>query len=942
MQFCLFFIYLQIQIFIMKKLLILLFATLLSLCAMAQLEVKPGSFKEVEGFVNLNPDPDYQFDDNDLPYAIIKVRTENITDKQRRELLFEGNAGTFIMLEYKVGEVWVYLTAKYATYIKISHPDFSSYEFTLPEDLKPKQGYEITLVSKNANQNLVTGFGSLSIVTKPENGAYIQLNGSPISEKTPYNISLFPAGRYKITVNKDGFKETNKEIEVRKGEKAYVEIAMEPNNSESDMFLSNKTLNIQDKSIYSSSEGMWLPYSLNDKTLYEMQQLGCKITPEQIFSLNQPSIKDAIVQFGGGCTGVMISKDGLCLTNYHCGQSYIQKLSTTEHDYVADGYCAYNFEEELSNQGLRVSFLANVEDVTDEVVKGVRNDETREETVKANIQYIQKQRKSNRDIEIEIVEFYNGNQYILFEYNVYKDVRLVFCPPWSIGKFGAYTDNWMWPRYKGDFCLFRIYTDRNGNPSNYSNKNVSLNSNYYLPISLEGVEEDDFTMVLGYPGTTDRYATSYAIKNLVDYEAPGLVKCRMAKLNEYHKHMDNNSELFLKYSSKIGNISNYCTYYLGQQRQLADNHLYNQRKHQETEFIKWVNGSITRNAQYGNAIDIIHEKWEIIDDVMRSMTYIREAGWNGGEAIAFSRRFRKINSLINNKASKTEIEDYTNMLKPYVESFFKDYDKSLDYDVTIALLNLFYKEVDKYVPSMITEIGTKNKEDFTNWVTKAFQTSIFVDKNKMESWLKNPKRLDKDPIFALMSNLVDEYLNVIYPKYEKAISIGKKGERLYMKGLIEMQDDRNFYPDANFTMRLNYGYVKGYQSADNIFDYYTTGDGLVNRYIPDDKEFDLPQKLIELIHEKDFCRYADQDGDLHVSFITTNDITGGSSGSPVINSKGELVGLVFDQNWEAMTSDFCYDPTLQRTICLDIRYALFIIDKYAGAKNIIDELDIKQ
>ncbi len=690
-----------------------------------------------------------------------------------------------------------------------------------------------------------------------------------------------------------------------------------------------------------ADEGMWLPYNLSGQSLQEMQQLGCKLTAEQIFDLNQPSLKDAIVQFGGGCTGELISPEGLLLTNHHCGLSYVQKHATVEHDYLTDGFWAYSKAEELPNPGLTVSFLANVEDVTDLVLEGVTDEETRSEVIDANIEKIIKERMGERDVTIEIVPFYSGNQYIMFEYDVYRDVRLVCCPPWGIGKYGADTDNWTWPRHKGDFNIFRVYTDRDGKPAKYSENNIPMQSKHYLPINIKGVKQGDYAMIMGYPGSTDRYSTSYTVKNLIESDCPAIINCRTTKLNEYRKHMDADQEVFIKYASKQAGVSNYWKYAIGQQKQLVRNHVYDRRLEQEEDFRQWVFEDPSRQMVYGDIFDQIQEKWAILDDIMMPMTYLREAGWNGGEAVSFSRRFIRINNMLNDKASKEEIAKVAEGLKAQTTTFFKDYDKALDMDVTIALLNLLYKDIDRYVPLMIEEIGAKNNGDFTEWVTKAFDKSIFVDQAKLEKWLDKPKKLDKDPIFALTMDIINTYANVVYPLYEEAGIIGNAGERLYMKGLMEMQTERNFYPDANFTMRLTYGTVEPYKGADAVnYNYYTTMDGVMAKYIPGNWEFDIPQDVRDLAEARDYGRYADENGDLIVNFITTNDITGGNSGSPVINGEGELIGLAFDGNWEAMSGDIMFEQKVQRTICMDARYLLWCLEKVGKVNNIINELEI--
>ncbi len=558
----------------------------------------------------------------------------------------------------------------------------------------------------------------------------------------------------------------------------------------------------------------------------------------------------------------------------------------------------------------------------------------------ANIERIVKERKGDRDVAVEIVPFYRGNQYIMFEYDVYRDVRLACCPPWGIGKYGADTDNWSWPRHKGDFCIFRVYTDKDGKPAKYSPDNIPMKSKHYLPINIKGVEQGDYAMILGYPGSTDRYSTSYTVKNVIEEEGPAIIDCRTTKLNEYRKHMDADQEVFIQYASKQASVSNYWKYYIGQVKQLQRNHVYERRLAQEQRFMEWVNENEERKAEYGDIFDDVKAKWQILDEINKPFVYHREAGWNGGEAIAFSRRFMRINKMLNDKSDKEEIRAAADNLNASVETFFKDYNMPLDKDVTIALLNLFYNDIKTYTPSMIKEIGDENNGDFTEWVEKAFAKSVFVDKAKMEKWLANPKKLDKDPLYAMSMNIIDSY-NVLVDKYLEAGELGDKAERLYIKGLMEMDTERHFYPDANFTMRLTYGTVEPYKSADAVnYAYYTTMDGVMAKYIPDNWEFDIPQDVRDLYERRDYGRYADENGDLIVNFITTNDITGGNSGSPVVNGNGELIGLAFDGNWEAMSGDISFEKSVQRTICMDARYLLWCIEKVGKAQNIIDELTI--
>lgn len=692
-----------------------------------------------------------------------------------------------------------------------------------------------------------------------------------------------------------------------------------------------------------ADEGMWQPYSINGQNLADMQRLGCKLTAEQIFSFNQPSLKDAIVQFGGGCTGELISAEGLLLTNHHCGLGQVQSHSSVEHDYLQEGFWARSKDQELPNPGLTVSFLNHIEDVTAEILAGVTDNMSeadRNEKIKENSQKIIKDRQGKRNVKVEIVPFYHNNQYILFVYDVYKDVRLVACPPWGIGKFGADTDNWTWPRHKGDFCMFRVYTAPDGSPAEYSKDNVPMKSKHFLPINLKGVQPGDYTMILGYPGSTDRYSTSGAVKNVIEQEGPAIVDCRTTKLNEYRKHMDADQAVFIKYASKQASVSNYWKYYIGQVKQLQRNKVYDKRLAQEQDFQKWVNQSNDRKAEYGSIFSDIDKYWAHQAKYKKALIYLREAGWRGGEAVAFAMKFRAANNaIVNKEASMDDIKAYTQRMQGTVDGYFKDYDMATDRDVTIALLNLLYHNINAdQLPATVKKVGDKNGGDFTTFVNNAFAKSIFVDADRLNAWLQNPKALTKDPIYALMTEIVNTYIEL--SDAADAIDNGR-AERLFMKGLMEMQKDRNFYPDANFTMRLTYGSVQDCQPADGVtYNYYTTLDGVMAKYKPGDWEFDVPKDLIRLWENRDYGRYADKNGDLVVNFITTNDITGGNSGSPVIDAEGNLIGLAFDGNWEAMSGDLSFENEVQRTICMDVRYLLFIIDKMANAQNLMQELKV--
>lgn len=466
-----------------------------------------------------------------------------------------------------------------------------------------------------------------------------------------------------------------------------------------------------------------------------------------------------------------------------------------------------------------------------------------------------------------------------------------------------------------------------------------MKSKHFLPISLKGVKPGDYTMILGYPGSTDRYSTSGAVKSVIEQEGPAIIACRTTKLDQYRKHMDADPAVFIKYASKQASVSNYWKYYIGQVKQLQRNKVFEKRANQEVAFQKWMNENSDRKAQYGDIFNDIDQYWNHQAKYTKATIYHREAGWRGGETVAFAVRFRQLNRIIENKAAQNEIAARAEAMKGAVQNYFKDYDKETDRDVTIALLNLFYKDINpEQLPAMIKKIGDKNSGDFTQFVNNAFAKSIFVDAEKLNNWIENPKSLTKDPIFALMSEIINSYIDLT----EQAGSVSNsRAERLYMKGLMEMQKDRNFYPDANFTMRLTYGSVQDCKPANAVtYDYITTLDGVMEKYKPGDWEFDVPADLIKLWENKDYGRYADENGDLVVNFITTNDITGGNSGSPVIDAEGNLIGLAFDGNWEAMSGDLSFENEVQRTICMDARYLVFIIDKMANAQNLMQELKI--
>lgn len=905
---------------------------------MAQLEVKPGSFKIVEGFVNINPDPDYQTDDNDLPLSVIKVKTENITDKQRRELSFESNLATYIVIEYKIGEVWVYLTSKYADYLKISHPDLSSTEFTLPMDLMPKKGYELTLVNKTSNQMLLT-FGSLSISTPYVEGASIKINDTPIVDKTPCNITTFPVGTYTITVYKDSYYAVSKTVEVLQEQKTEVEFNMKHvrNNA-------NNNVNWDEV----DNEGMWLPMFIDRLNYADMKKTGLQLTSDELYSVNHSSLKDAIVGLSTGakpqgfrCTGEIVSDKGLVMTTYSSNVNIISALSTVEHNWLEEGFWAKNYEEELPVKDVSASFLVRVEDVTSKVLSAVNK----------NMDYLAKNKAINEKKK-ELVEaasngsklnpviksFYDGNEYYMFVYKTYTDVRLVGAPPQSIGRFGGDTDNCMWPRTTAGFCIFRVYADQNGEPADYSPNNKPLSSKKHIPISLDGVQENDFTLSFGFPGHTQRYSTSYYIKYLIDTTNPLHYGFYKAKTDVMDKYINTNESVYLKYASTRASDANALKNLAGRMIMIRKNKVIENKVQLENQFTEWTNAKNNRHKEYGYILDSLrvqYEKLGFYADINYYPSSLIDVGILKTAGI-----FVKYKNNPTNKSLLNNIN---------VDELFKNLDTRVEKEIFVSVVKLYGKHCDvNDVPAELQKLLQQHNGDWETLANSVYDNSIFSNPKLIKSFIKNPdvNKLSKDPAF-IMYNALREQSNTVYSLFRNTwIKINEYND-IYVKGLREFyadtQPDKVLYPDGNGTMRLTYGPVKGYVSQEGkTYNYYTTSQDMLNKYIPGDHDFDAPEQFVELLEKRDFGRYSDENDDLRLCFLARTDITGGSSGAACINSKGEIVGLAFDGNWEAIDSDFQFTPDVQRAIYVDIRYVLFIIDKYAGAKNIIDELDIRQ
>jgi hypothetical protein len=699
--------------------------------------------------------------------------------------------------------------------------------------------------------------------------------------------------------------------------------------------------------ISQADEGMWIPSLIEKLNIQKMNSMGCKLTADQIYSINKSSLKDAVVALDhGSCTGEVVSADGLLLTNHHCGFDEIQAHSSVEHDYLNDGFWAKTRDQELSNPGKSVTFLIRIEDVTDRILKEVTenmDNDTRLAKEREAAQAIEKDARASTNYEARVRSFFENNKFYLFVYETFRDVRLVGTPPQSIGKFGGETDNWMWPRHTGDFSVFRIYCGPDGKPADYSINNVPYHPKYFLPISLKGIENNDFAMVLGYPGTTNRYRTSTEVKYTMDVVNETRVKVREAKLAIIRDFMKTSEKARIQYAAKFARSSNYYKYSIGQNKGLEDLNVIEEKEEIERDLTNWINQTQERKEKYGTALNLIKSSFQSVDDKM-AFEYMREAILRGPEIFAFASETSSLYEALkgsNAEKIKSAIEE----LQGSLDKYFKDYDATTDMKITGALLKLYTENIKpEYVPVFCKEIIEKDNGDFNAYAKRLFKKTIFADKSRMEAFLKSPSmnKLDKDMAFKAMRSIY-ETLNVISSDLNKSKDDLEKGRRLLMAGLMEMNKDKNLYPDANSTMRVTYGTANGYVPRDAVYyKYFTTLKGYIEKGIPGDVDYDFPKKLAEMYKTKDFGRYADKDSTLHTCFTTNNDITGGNSGSPVINAEGQLIGLAFDGNWEAMSGDIAYEPVLQKCICVDIRFVLWTMDKFAGASHLISEMDIRQ
>lgn len=696
-----------------------------------------------------------------------------------------------------------------------------------------------------------------------------------------------------------------------------------------------------------ADEGMWLPLFIERLNYIDMQKMGLNLTAEEIYSVNHSSLKDAIVQFGAGCTGDVISNEGLVITNHHCGLSAIQSHSTVDHDYLTNGFWAMDKKDELPNDMLTVTFLIRIEDVTQKIL-GVLSDKLTETERTAKVDslsaIIKTEAVKGTDYEASVKSFFEGNEYYLFIYEVYDDVRLVGAPPESIGGYGGDTDNWMWPRHTGDFSIFRIYTGPDGKSASYSKDNIPLKPKYSLPVSISGYKTNDFTMVLGYPGSTDRFLTSYGVKLALEQSNPSIVKIREKKLSILKYDMDENDEVRIQYASKYNSTSNYWKFFIGQSKGLVKLKIYDQKKTIEDAFEKWVATKDEYKTKYGDALTNIAAAYTELSKYTKTRYYFTEGLLRGCEIISFAGKFESLyNEYIKDKPDTAKISKYIKTLKAYSAKFFKDYNAPTDQKLLAAMLELFKNDISAdFHPDICKFITKKYKNDYKKYANDIFTKSIFASLDKVNTFLAKPDKntLKNDMAFKLMLSVMKKYREVV-AKINEANNVLTTGNRAFVAGLREMDPGKKFYPNANSTMRMSYGKILDYYPADAVhYNFFTTLEGVMEKEDSTSEEFIVPSAIEQLWKSKDYGKYADADGKMHVCFLTDNDITGGNSGSPVLNGNGELIGLAFDGNWEAMTNNIAYDHDMQRTINVDIRYILFVIDKYAGATNLIKEMNI--
>ena len=704
----------------------------------------------------------------------------------------------------------------------------------------------------------------------------------------------------------------------------------------------------------SADEGMWLPLLLGQQVYNDMVKKGLKLTKEQLFSLNKASLKDAIVIFNGGCTGEIVSPQGLIFTNHHCGYSVIAGASTVEHNYLANGFYAKSLGEEIpgNTQNLYVEFLTKIEDVTKLVLdslQGLNGQQraSRQSEILAAINA--RMSDASKHIRASVSPLFKGNQFLVFVYSRYTDVRLVGTPPEALGKFGGDTDNWEWPRHTIDYSIFRVYAAPDGSPADYSAENKPLKPKWYLPVSLKGRNEGDFSLIYGYPGSTNRYESSLGVQLSTDINNPTLVKLRDMRLKYMFEEMKKDPAIKLQLASSYASIANYWKFYKGESEQLLKYDVYGQKKKQENAFIKWAQSK----PEYKNIFTDLQAAYDAWRPYAKNRMYINE-GILGSPLLAFAASLQSIETALTKPGVSTDdIKKAVAAADATRQKFVKSENKPSDQNIVGAVLQMYYNDVPKdqqpqgLFEAIRNEYGALDKTStYQKYAEAIFKNTMFLDDKKWSDFVQRPDAgaLQQDLAYNLVNTIVRNYNGKYAPLYQQFTTKNNDWGRLYLKGVMEMEPNKLMYPDATFTMRLSYGKVASYNPRDAVhYDYITTMTGMLAKYVPGDYEFDLPQNFLNAAKTKDFGQYKDaKKNDLVVCFITTNDITGGNSGSPVMNGNGELIGLAFDGNYEALSHKMAFDKDLNRTICVDIRAVLWCIDKLGGAQNIIKELTLKK
>ncbi len=700
-----------------------------------------------------------------------------------------------------------------------------------------------------------------------------------------------------------------------------------------------------------ADEGMWLPLLLGQQVYDDMVKRGLKLTKEQLYSINKASIKDGIIIFGGGCTGEIVSSEGLIFTNHHCGYDAVANASTVEHNYLRDGFYAKTKQEEIPSS-LTVQFLLKIEDVTKQVDAALGS-LTGIDRIKKQAEVIADINKKYSDpsqfTEARVSPLFKANQFLVFVYQRYSDIRLVGVPAESIGKFGGDTDNWEWPRHTGDFSVFRVYMSKDGKPAAYAADNIPLKPKYSLPVSIKGYKDGDYAMIYGYPGSTNRYETSYGIKQKVDINNPSLVSLRDMRLKYMFAEMKKDPAIKLQLASSYASIANYWKFFDGESKQLVKYDVYDQKKAAEAKFQQWANGK----PEYENILSDWEKAYAAFRPYSKQRTYINE-GIFGSPLLSFAASLLQVEAaMVKQGTSSADIKNAVAAADKARTGFLKDENKASDQNIVGSALMMFYTDIEKsqhpisfYENLKGTYGDLKDENTYKKYAADIFKTTMMFDDAKWKAFVANPDAtvLQADPAFVVSGSFIKNWQGKFISYSQAFNSANNELGRLYLKGIMQMDTAKakKMYPDATFTMRVSFGNVKSYNPRDAVHDdYVCTMKGVLEKYIPGDYEFDLPANLIEKAKAKDFGQYIDKSkNDLVVCFITTNDITGGNSGSPVMDANGNLIGLAFDGNYEALSHQIAFDKDLNRTICVDVRYVLWCIDKLGGASNIINELKL--